>query len=370
MSKTPGRLITVVFLLVLASFAAFAQSSAPVITENTEYEIGFDCPAAQVLSPDGDALWVLTQGCFTGVNALRAFSVEDGEPLNAEDAFAAEVSAIPRSSYIDGNTNPMAFLPDGRISIIYSDEETYEARRLLIDVGEETGANPTATVDEDTLNGLLTRYSDYPEATVYNADHSLAVAFGTTALHVLDLATGTELFNVTADSEEYSMFPAFAPDSRTLYVAQLINPEDYSDYNSILTTYSLPDGSPTGDGLTVASPFMWISPDGLYSVGHVGSTDGEYAALTLTSLADGSTGEEFPLNEGRKKAEVCVNDGRSLSDYDFPKRGKLSLVSVSWLPDSSGFVFTRSYGGEGLGGGAPCALNTSRLNRLELAGPG
>lgn len=370
MSKTPGQLIALVILLAFASFSASTQPSAPVITDNTEYEIGFDCPAAQALSPDGETLWVLIQGCFTRVNALRAYSVEDGEPLNAEDAFAAELAVIPILSYIDSNTNPMVFLPDGRLSIIYIDEETYEARRLLIDVGVETGASPTTTVDEDSLNSLIARYSDYPETTVYNADHSLAVAFGTTALHVLDLATGTELFSVAADSEEYSMFPAFAPDSRTLYVAQLINPEDYSDYNSILTMYNLPDGSPTGESVTVASPFMWISPDGHYSVGHVGSTDGEYAALTVTNLEDGSTSEEFPLYERKEKAQVCVNDGRSLSDYDFPKSGKLQLASVSWLPDSSGFIIARSYGGEALGGGAPCALNTSRLNRLKLAGPG
>ena len=57
-----------------------------------------------------------------------------------------------------------------------------------------------------------------------------------------------------------------------------------------------------------------------------------------------------------------------MSDVDFTVSGTLQLIGVNWLPDSSGFVITRSYGGEAAGGASVCTFDTSRLNVIEVNG--
>jgi len=342
-----------------AMFAA-AQAAAPTVTSNAEYDIGLDCPIAQALTPDGSVLWVLIEGCFTRHSALKAFNVADGSPVETASDFSADLVPL-KDGYIDSFTNPLAFT-DGVMSIHYSDNETYDPRTLVIAL-EGGAAEPI--ISDEALTELLRSFTEYPEATVYNADHSQAATVSATDLHVLDLVSGEDLFSLPLEPETYNAYPTFSTDGQTLYVAQFDNPDDMTNFASTLYAYSLPDGDLLSS-FAVPSSFLWVSPDGKYAAASVGSNDDTTSDLLVVDLGSGSVSEPFSLYEPPGKLMTCVNDGRDMSDVDFPTSGRLSLTSVNWLPDSSAFVFTRSYGGEAAEGGRPCAFNYSRLNRFEI----
>ncbi len=347
--------ILLLILIATAAFPAAAQSGEPLVVPAAEYSIGFDCPIAQTLNADATVLWVLMQGCLSRAFSLQAFSLADGTRLDMGSDFSTELDPL-RDTYLASTANQMAFIDDGVLQIIYADNETYAPHTIVLALD---GAATTAGLDA-LLADLLPQYTEYPETTVYSADHTLAAVVGATELTVLDIATGQPLFTLPVE-QEFNAYPSFSPDGQTLYVPRLDNYDDMEDYASTLSAYSLPAGAPLSTA-ALPSPFAWVSPDGRYAAVQLGSNDGTSENLFVVDLASGSTTQPFPLYEPETKAMTCVNDGRSLSDVDFTKSGRLSLTSINWLPDSSGFVFTRSYGGEGAGGGRPCAFNYSRLN--------
>ena len=352
----------VLLALILSASVMFAeaQAASPSVTSNTEYDIGVDCPVAQTLTPDGTVLWVLIEGCFTGHSTLKAFKVADGSPIETVRDFSADLVPL-KDGYIDSFTNPMAFT-DGVISIHYSDAETYDPRTLVIGL-EGKAVEPI--ISDEALTELLRSFTEYPEATVYNADHTQAATVSATDLHVLDLVTGEDLFSLPLEPETYNAYPSFSSDGQALYVAQFDDPDDMTNYAATLYAYSLPDGDLLGS-FAVPSAVLWVSPDGKYAAVENGSNDGTTSDLSVVDLVSGSVSEPFSLYEPPGRLMTCVNDGRDMSDVDFPTSGRLTLTRVNWLPDSSTFVFTRSYGGEAAGGGRPCAFNYSRLNRFEI----
>ena len=348
-------------LLGVSALSTAAQSETPGVTPAAEYNIGFDCPIAQALSPDGAVLWVLMQGCFSRAYSLQAFSVADGAPVDAGSDYSEALEPL-RAGYVDSFTNPMAFTPEGVLSIHYVDNETFQPRSLTISLEGEAA---TPLISDEALADLLSSYTDYPETTVFSADHAQAAVVGVAELHVLDLTTGEERFSLSTGPAEYNAFPSFSADGQTLYLAQLDAPDDMNDYSATLSAYHLPDGAPL-DSAAMPSPFAWISPDGRYAAALLGSNDNTAADLFVVDLASGGQTEPFPLYEPPSRVLACANDGRNMSDVDFTASGRLNLTSVSWLPDSSAFVFTRSYGGESAGGARPCAFNYSRLNRFDV----
>jgi len=348
-------------LLGTSVLPAAAQVSIPDVTPAAEYSIGFDCPVAQALSPDGTILWVLMRGCFSRSPSLQAFNVADGAPVPTVRDYVDDLAPLS-GGYVDGYTNPMAFTPDGLLSIRYVDNETFQPRSLAISLEGEAA---TPIISDEALAELLSTYSDYPETAVFSADHTLAAVIGATDLHVLDLASGDERFSLPTGPAEYNAFPSFSADGQTLYLAQLDDYDDAASYASTLSAYSLADGALLGSD-AVPSPFAWVSPDGSYAAVVLGANDSTSEDLIVVDLASGGLTEAFPMYEPPRRLTACANDGRSMSDYDFVASGRLHLTGVSWLLDSSAFVFTRSYGGEATGGGRPCAFSHSRLNRFDV----
>ena len=353
------RLILVVLLITLTTALVSAQSGAPTLINGDEYDIGLDCPVAQALSPDGAVLWVLMDGCFSGDYALQAFNVADGSPVELDTHFTAELEPLRNGSLSRFNT-PMAFTPDGVLSLRYNDNDTYDLHSLSIDLDGGTLAPPA--LSDEALTALLRQYTEYPEATQYSLDHTQAAVVGSTALHVLDLSTQTELLALPVEAETYNAFASFSSDGKMVYVATLDDPDDYSTYQSTLSAYSLPDGALKA-GYAVPSNLVTVSPDGKYAVAETGANDGTSAEIAVVDLANGRVSDPISLFEPPRKLMACVNDGRSMSDYDFTVSGKLFPAGINWLPDSSAIVVARSYGGEASGGGRPCAFNHSRLNR-------
>lgn len=365
MSTTFRKPLVFILMFVLSSVFTAAQT-APVITENTEYDLGTGCPEAQTLSPDGEILWVLLSDCARisgGGVTLTAYSAADG-------ALAAEPIPLffhdaTQASYIDHFTNPLGLTADGHFSIRYNDSETYAPQSTTI-VADGSEA-PAPVIDDAALNDLLLSVSEYPEMAVYNNDHTQVAITGSTALTVFDLTTGETLLSLPVEEETYNAYPSFSPDGQTLYVARLDDLDDVESYDATVTSYDLNDGSETG---SFASPsfIVWVSPDGKYAAAERGSNDGTVSELFVVDTATGAVSEPFSLYEPPQRLTACTNSGRNMSDVDFTVSGTLALTGLNWLPDSSGVVITRSYRGEGAFGGSICTFDTSRMNVIEVNG--
>jgi WD40 repeat protein len=366
MSKTIRNALALILIFSLSAFFVAAAQTAPIITNNTEYDIGTGCPEAQTLSPDGKTLWVLLSDCAYisgGGVALTAYSAEDG-------ALAAEPIPVyfhdaTQASYIDHFTNPLGLTVDGHFSIRYNDSETYAPQSTTI-VADGSDA-PASVIDDAALAELLLSVSDYPEGAIYSHDHTRVAITGDTAMTVFDLLTGDTLFSLPVEEETYNAYPSFSPDGETLYVAALDDYEDMESYAATVTSYDLTDGSVTGS-FAAPSFIVWVSPDGKYAAVETGSNDGTVSELVVVDTETDAVSEPFSLYEPPRRVTACTNDGRSMSDVDFTASGTLALIGVNWLPDSSGFVITRSYGGEGAFGGSICTFDTSRLNVIRVGG--
>ncbi len=355
------RLRAVLAALIGVTGLAFAQS-APLLINSAEYNIGFDCPQAQTLAPDGTTLYVLMAGCLSRITSVMAFNVADGSPVPLDSAYTEELASL-QGGFLFGYNTPMALTPDGLLNFYFSDEETFETRSLFIALDDS--AVSALPIADDALTELLLTVTEYPEGAVYSDDHTQVAAVGSSSLSVFDLTTGNTVLTLPVEEETYNAYPSFSPDGQTLYVAVLDDIDDAENYNATVSAYSLPNGA-LMHSFAAPSFSVWVSPDGRYAAVQLGSNDGESSELFVVDTASGAVSEPFSLHEPPHRLTTCANDGRDMSDIDSTVSGKLSLISVSWLPDSSSFVFTRSYGGEASGGVNPCAYNYSRLNRFEV----
>jgi hypothetical protein len=363
MSTTFRKTLVFVLTFLLSSFFAAAQT-APVITNNTEYVLGTDCPAAQALSPDGAVLWVLMLDCDSrGSATVATYFISDGSP--AAGTFSVLTSDEARAMYVDHFTHPLAFTAEGNLSIRAIESETYTPRGLVI--SPDRSDVPAPVIDDATLNELLLSVSEYPEMAIYSHDHLRVAITGSTALTVFDLTTRETLLSLPVDEETYNAYPSFSPDGQTLYVARLDDLDDVESYAATVTSYDLTDGSETGS-FAAPSFIVWVSPDGKYAAAELGSNDGTISELFVVDTATGAVSEPFSLYEPSRRLTACTNSGRNMSDVDFTVSGTLQLTGLNWLPDSSGFVVTRSYGGEASGGASVCTFDTSRMNVFEVNG--
>ncbi|MDZ4768762.1 MAG: hypothetical protein SGJ24_06505, partial [Chloroflexota bacterium] len=198
------------------------------------------------------------------------------------------------------------------------------------------------------------------EFAVYNADHTVAAVSSDSATYIIDLSTGALMFDI--QYEGYSGIASFSSDGSTLYMADLNNPDDYTDYSATLVSYSLPDGE-RGEGVPVPSFLVWVSPDGTQAVSLIGEAGDALAVVDLT------TGEVSPpvgIFEAPQRLLNCLNRNGDLSDFNTMSRGELYVTGLKWLPDSTGFVTVNSYLGDSGPGTRLCALNFSRLREYSV----
>ncbi len=338
-----------------------AQTDGLEVRQTAEYDIGFDCPVSAALDSTGTRLWVLMDNCYGSRFSLRAFGVADGAPLNDDTSDFSDELEVMDKTYVSHFTFPLAFTPDGMLDILYSDSETYDTLNLRLPVESTAEAADTRALlpTFDALNTLIPGFAGYPETTVYNGDHTLAAVMDETHVHILDLQTGVRLFEIKT-VEPYNAFPYFSADNQTLYIAELHNFDDVTDYSSTLKLYSLPDGEQIAS-YEVPSPFLWVSPNEQYLAMQVGDE-----TLQVLDLVSGSLSAALPLFEPPQKVMRCLNNGNDVSDVDFTTRGDLFLMGLNWLPDSSGFLTVQSYLGDGAQGGTICIFNYSRLRRYAV----
>ena len=159
--------ILVMLILAATVSLSIAQDSLNLV-QTAEYDIGFDCPVSSVLDPTGTTVWVLMNSCGDRRHSLRAYNVADGTQVNVDDY--ADDLVILDGVYIDLFITPLGFTPAGDLSIRYNDPETYASHNLIIPVasGGTVEMQTSATYD-----ALLAEISEYPEFSVYSADHTL-----------------------------------------------------------------------------------------------------------------------------------------------------------------------------------------------------
>jgi len=357
---------TIVSLMLFLGVFTVSVAQPPTLptTLTAEYDIGLDCPVAQTLSPDGATLWVLMNGCYSRTYSLQAFDVADGSPVDvgSPDHFSAQLEPL-RAGYVDRFVNALVFIHDGSaLSIRFIENDTYMPRSLILSLG---GDEPESFITDEALAELLLTVTEYPESAVYNADHTQAAITGADAVTVLDLTSGEAILSIPIEPDSYNGFPTFSQNGEFLYVGAFDDTEDMTNYTSTLSVYRLPEGE-FMTSYPVPSGFVTVSPDGRYAVAELGANDGTSADLYLVDLTSGSVSDVIALYEPPRPLMNCTNDGRNMSDVDFTVSGNLNLAGLSWLPDSRGLLYTRSYGGEAAGGGKVCTFNTSRLNRIDL----
>src|SRR5690606_4936512 len=223
--------ITLVFVLGIVSLPLMAQTGSLSVSLTSEEDIGFDCPITGAIDPAGTTLWVLMNNCWDADYHLRTFSVGSGSPTNDEQhSFTAALAGL-EGRYGGPVSMSIGFTPDGDLSINYPDENF-----VPVNVSVPEG------VTSDTIGSLIAEYAEYPETTIYNAEHTQAIATSENSFHILDMQTGTQILEMEVPGGTYGSFPSFSVDGQQLYITQLHNPDDMNATASTLHVYNLPDG--------------------------------------------------------------------------------------------------------------------------------
>lgn len=342
---------------------AAAQTGAPALALQAEYNIGLDCPVSAALDTTG-VLWVLMDNCFDYDHTLRGFRVEDGSPVSAgsADDFAAALADLAEVFPWD---TTMTFTPDGALDIFYStytSPQTYDTRNLRLGIRTEAPADTRAILPTlQALEELIPGFAGYPEATVYSADHTRAVAVEETRFTVIDLQAGEVLLTMAIPAGTYGSFPTFTADGQLLAIARLNDPDDYNTLESTLTFYNLPGGEEVAT-IPVPTPYLWLSPDRRTAAALL-DTD----TLIAIDLTSGNASQPLDIFERPTSVPRCLNNGQDVSDVGYTTRGDLYLMDLEWLPDSSGFLTINSYMGDGAqGSGSDCIFNYSRLRLYSV----
>lgn len=350
--------IMMVLLLSTPLLSASAQDSALNLIETGEYDIGFGCPLASALDPGGTTIWVLMNSCVQREYTLHVYNLADGAQVNEHDYADALVGLAHPDIYIDPFISPMAFTPEGDLSIRYVDSQTSESFNLLIPVVSGGEATTTGNADYDAF---LAEYSEYPDFSIYSPDHTRVIASGVTSFHVLDVQTQTEIVEIPFPEGQAFPLALFSEDGERLEVTYFTNPDEPDDHMSTLLIYSLPAGELLQQ-FQVPSPALWISPDGRYAAINLYSDNiGDLNDLVVMELETGLTSPAFTLDEDPVPVTTCLNNGNNVSDVGFMSDGRFSLPDLHWLPDSSGLALSLSYRGDGSGGATVCRFNSSRL---------
>ncbi len=347
-------LILGLILSISSGMPVSAQPGPLSFALTAEHDIGFDCPVTSALDPDGTTVWVLMDDCGGASYTLRAFSLENGAPLNdADHAFAGALTVLEPGMASSVDTW-LAVLPDGSFSIYYPGED-YIPRHLTL-------APDGTAVTGDTFGQLAASLTEYPEYSSYSADHTRAVVTGPDGFHVIDLASNTELVAIDAPWAYDGAFAAFSYDAQQLYVMRGAT-ADPNDPAAILTIYNV-SGGDLVSSIDLSGYLVWPGPDG-----HTLAISLSDDSLALYDVAAQTTGPAVPIYEPPHTVTTCLNDGRDVSDIGFQTRGKLDITDLKWLPDGSGFVTVNTYWGDGAGGDAGvCIFDYSRLRQYVVGG--
>lgn len=359
-------LLVVLTLLILSSALpppAAAQTGAPALALQAEYDIGFDCPVSAALDTTG-VLWVLMDNCFNYQYTLRGFGVEDGSPVPGGSADDFAVALADLEEGLPWYT-AMAFTPDGALDILYSAysaPQTYDIRNLRLGLRAEAPADTRAVLPTlPALEALIPGFAGYPEVTVYSADHTRAVVVEETRFTIIDLQAGEILLTMDIPAGTYGSFPAFTGDGQLLAIARLNDRDDYNTLESTLTFYSLPGGEEVAS-IPVPTPYLWLSPDRRTAAALLDSD-----TLIAIDLTSGNASQSLYIFERPTFIPRCLNNGQDISDVGFTTRGELYVMDLEWLPDSSGFLTVNSYMGDGAqGSGSDCIFNYSRLRLYSV----
>jgi hypothetical protein len=365
MLRRSARFAIFIGVLILCAplLTSMAQSNGLDLIQTAEYDIGFECPVASVLDPTGTTLWLLMNNCGQSDFVLRAYNVADGSQVNENDYADALAGLADPEVYVDAFIKPLAFTPEGDLSIRYTNIETYQSLNLLIPLA--SGGEPTTETSAD-YDAFLAEYSDYPDFSVYSPDHTRVVAVGATSFHILDVQTQTEIIEIPVEGSTDYAWALFSSDGERLEVTNSNNPDDPDDHSVTLFIYSLTDGELLHQ-YQLPSSVVWVSPDGVYAAVNLYSNNiGDLNELVVIDLETGVTSAASNLDEDPRSVTTCLNSGNDVSDVGYMTDGRFSFPDLHWLADSSGIVLPLSYGGDGAGGGSICIFNYSRLRTYQV----
>ncbi|HEX2619294.1 MAG TPA: hypothetical protein VHL11_04075 [Phototrophicaceae bacterium] len=276
----------------------------------------------------------------------------DGSVILLEDIDGDLYMATPA-------TTPLAFTSEdeGTLEFFVYDYENYDLKTFYIDI-----ASGTVSEDADTderLNTLLGQFREYKEQASYSPDHRYAATLTDTSLSIIDILEEKELLKI----ESTASFVKFSPDSNMAYLSTLDEPDNMENNNTTTTIYTLPDTKAV-QPLPVPAFLIFPSPDGRYLAAQFGA---DADKLGIVDLATGAVSPTLDMWEKPAKVMKCLNTGNDTSDVDFTSSGRLYLIDLQWLPDSSGFIALNSYSGDGAqGGGSTCEFNYSRLRQYHV----
>lgn len=340
-----------------------AQDTGLNLIQTAEYDIGFECPVASALDPTATILWVLMDNCFRSGFVLRAYNVADGSQVDENDYADVLISLASPDLYVDPFINPLAFTPEGDLSIRYTDGQTFESFNLLIPLA--SGGEPATEADAG-YDTFLAEYSDYPDFSVYSQNHTRVVAVDAISFHVLDVQTQTEIVEIPIEGGTDGAWVLFSADGERLEVTNINNLDDPDDYASTLFLYSLPDGELLGQ-YQVPSPAVWVSPDGRYAAANLFSNNvGDLNELVVIELETGLISLSSNLDEVPTTVSTCLNNGNNVSDIGYMTDGRFSFPGMHWLPDSSSLLLPLSYRGDMARTGSVCIFNYSRLRAYQV----
>jgi len=349
-------------VVLLQGLISHAQDKTLTLTLTTEHEIGFECPIASTQQPGTDTMWVLMDNCRGLQFSLHAYDLKSGEALDTAPLLLDEIDG---NVYVIYNLMPLAFTSNGTLELFAANRETDDLARFQIEL--ESGATtPDANADEQ-LNIFLRQFSDYPSFTVtFSPDHTRAISYDNDGmvLYVLDLVAEDVLFKL----EGTFSLSAFSPDSQQLYVGTLDDPDNLEADDSTVSIYSLP-GDAVIQSLHLPISLVYPSPDGRYIAFQTVPNEGGTEQLGLVELATNAVSPLLKIGVEPHKVLTCVNSGRNVSDVDFTTSGQMSLQTLEWLADSSGFVTANSYGNQVAGSSRSniCFFENSRLRYYQIA---
>lgn len=356
MALSNMRRILLVFLWAgfLHAAALHAQATPPSVTLTEERDFGFGCPVAAASEPGTTVFWVLMDNCFYNRYSLHALDLFTGEPLRDP----LPLPEIDGNLYLVDSTfaSTLTFSSNGELLLMANNSDTYEIVTFIVDT--QTGSVTVGAQTDAAHNALVITYSEFIETTHYSHDRAYAVVFDELDTDILDMTTETLLFTVDALPTGI----AFSADNQRVYLNLLDDPEDFENYNTTLSIYSLPDGALISS-LPLRVSGLYPSPDDRYLV--YSPNDGE---MSVIDLETGVSSPVINIDEGPSRVQTCLNTGNSTGDAEFTRDGEFPIRGVAWLPDNDGFFTVNTYGGDGAGGGVPCIFDTSRLRVYSLSG--
>lgn len=367
-----NRFFLVLIMLMMLSSVVFSQNAGVMFSKTAEYDIGFKCPVASTLDPSDTQIWLLMDDCRGWFYTLAVYNIADGslvempdyatelEPLNLYDADEVNMRIV--SIW----TNPMAFTPEGDLSIRFAslnfDEDTSATYTLIIPVatGGEVSLQENATLDE-----FLLQYNEYFYDAVYNHDHTQIAIWDDSSLHIIDIATETEIGEIGAEGDPYTTFLSFSDDNATLRAVHLnvtdsINLAD--DPTTSLSIFSLPDGELLNQ-YDLPSYLVWVNADVSMVAFTLFDNAGNDIGLAIMDLATGEMSQPLDMNEAPVSITKCLNTGQSTTDYNYVSTGEFRYNELHWLADDTllgGF----SFNGDGFN---ECYFNYSRLRIFSVA---